>query len=114
MIVTQIVAAMRSPKFVFLGLGRLAERTRASMLNAIGGPMDPHQVLAELRRQVAPDVSQEDALEFLLELSTDSVAGDLKNLNESAAAMAPHIAAIVADLQRTGMATSQTIAACLL
>jgi hypothetical protein len=81
------------------------------MLSAIGGSTDPHQVLAEIRRQVAPNLSQDDALDLLLELTTDPVAGHVKNLADSAVAMAPHIAAIVAAVQGSGVATSATIAA---
>jgi hypothetical protein len=52
-----------------------------------------------------------DALDLLLELTTDPVAGHVKNLAGAAATMAPHIAALVAAVQGTGVATSATIAA---
>ena len=108
---TTIVTALHAPRLAVLGLGRLTDRTRTSMLSSIGGPTDPQQVLAELRRQLAPDLSQDDALDLLLELTTDPVAGHLKNLTDSTVAMAPHITAIVADVQGTGVVTSPTITA---
>jgi hypothetical protein len=110
---TAVVAFLHSPKLLLLGFERLAERIRSSMLRAIGGSTDPQQVLAELRRLVAPDLSEDDACDLLLELTTDPVAGQVKGLEDSAVAMAPSIAAIVADVQRTGVATSATVAAAL-
>jgi hypothetical protein len=52
-----------------------------------------------------------NAPDLLLELTTDPVAGHVKNVADATATMAPHIAALVAAVQGTGVATSATIAA---
>jgi hypothetical protein len=81
------------------------------MRAAIGGSADPQGVIEELRRQLAPDLTEDDALDLLLELTGDEVGGHVKNLTDAAATMAPYIAAIVAATKRSGVATSATILA---
>jgi hypothetical protein len=108
---TMVVLALHTPKLAVLGLARLADRTRVAMLAAIGGSTDPLGVIAELRRQIAPDLTEEDALDLLLELTSDEVAGHVKSLTAAATTMAPYVAAIVAATKRTGVATSETILA---
>jgi outer membrane protein OmpA-like peptidoglycan-associated protein len=106
---TTIVLALRSPQFAVHGLDRLAQRTRDAALRAIGGPSDPHRVLERLREQVDTPLTQEEALDLLLELTNPEVAGHLAILADAATAMAPPVAAIVADVTGTGVATVATI-----
>jgi outer membrane protein OmpA-like peptidoglycan-associated protein len=110
---TGIVLALRSPKFAVHGLNRLAQRTREAALTAIGGASDPKGVLAEVRKQVGTQLTQDEALDLLLEVTNDEVAGHLKLLADASAAMAPHVAAVVADVAGTGVATSASVAAAL-
>ena len=110
---TGVVLALRSPKLAVHGLDRLAQRTREVALTAIGGASDPNGVLAEVRKQVGKQLTQDEALDLLLELTNPEVAGHLKLLADASTAMAPHVAAVVADVSGTGVATSASVAAAL-
>jgi hypothetical protein len=108
-----IVTLLHSPRLAAYGLSKLADRTRGAALKAIGGDKDPHGVLKTLREQVGANLSQNDAVDLLLELTSDSVAPHIRNLAELTAIIGPNIAAIVADLQASGVATATTAAAAL-
>jgi hypothetical protein len=103
-----IVAFLHLPKLAIFGLGRLADRTRAGLRNAIGAT-DLQGMIEELRRQIAPDLTEDDAIDLLLELTSDEVGGHVRNLGDAATTMAPYVAAIVAATTRVGAATSATI-----
>jgi hypothetical protein len=66
-------------------------------------------MIEELRRQIAPDLTEDDAIDLLLELTSDEVGGHVRNLGDAATTMAPYVAAIVAATTRVGAATSATI-----
>lgn len=108
---TIIVGILDSPKLAVHGIGKLATRTKESVLQAIGGTADPHGIIQEINEQLGTTLSPLEAAALLVELTTPRVEHHVKLLTTAGADISPIIAAILADLEGTGTTTSAALVA---
>jgi hypothetical protein len=107
---TAVVSLVRSPKSGALGLAPGAKAAAKSVSDSVGGEKDPHRIVAALNEVLGTSLSFRDAVTLLEELRKADVQDHLLWLGQAAERIAPHMAAILADLTASGMATAATIA----